>query len=164
MTLIVGTSKHHRPFNLLSVPHPDHICMSTVFSIFSLVIEADPNTQLSQRSALSQPAVTYTALTLTTTLIATTTIIWRIVTMGYHINRNRYRNVIEIILESAALYSIVLIVYMPFIVLPNVTDAMPQAVVAQMTVSAGILFHSLSRSHIHAHLLVSLFDRVSHHY
>jgi hypothetical protein len=46
-----------------------------------------------------------------------------------------YGRVIEIVVESALLYSVALIVFLPFLVSKSFDDAYPQAVLAQMTVS-----------------------------
>jgi hypothetical protein len=54
------------------------------------------------------------SLTLATTVLATSLIIYRIVRMGQASGVSRYRKVIELIVESSALYSLSVIFVLPF--------------------------------------------------
>jgi hypothetical protein len=81
-----------------------------------------------------------TALNLATTVLCTAMIIVRIVTMS-QTHGNRYRRIIEIIVESAVIYSIAIIVHMPFPFAENATNAIPFAVLAQVTGIAPTLIY-----------------------
>ncbi|KAJ7465866.1 hypothetical protein FB451DRAFT_173748 [Mycena latifolia] len=87
------------------------------------------------RRAFVDFATPYFTLSLVTTCLATTLIILRIVTMTEPAARKSrgYGRVIEIIVESAVLYSVSLIVFLPFLVAKSFNDGYPEAVVAQMT-------------------------------
>ncbi|KAJ6575770.1 hypothetical protein DFH09DRAFT_1455262 [Mycena vulgaris] len=71
-------------------------------------------------------------MSLVTTLIATFFIILRIVTMTEG-NLRGYGRVIEIVVESAALYCVVLIIFLPFLALGLTEDGYPEAVLVQVT-------------------------------
>ncbi|KAJ7643222.1 hypothetical protein B0H17DRAFT_1104685 [Mycena rosella] len=87
------------------------------------------------RAAFVDFATPYFALSLVTTSLATILIVFRIMTMSEPATRKSkgYGKLIEIIVESAALYSVALIVFLPFLVQKSNDDAYPQAVLAQMT-------------------------------
>ncbi|KAJ7853914.1 hypothetical protein B0H13DRAFT_2358726 [Mycena leptocephala] len=80
-------------------------------------------------------ATPYFALTLATTSLATLLIIFRIFTMTDSATRKSrgYARVIEVVVESALLYSISLIVYLPFLVTDSYNNGYPHAVLAQIT-------------------------------
>jgi hypothetical protein len=54
------------------------------------------------------------SLTLATTVLATSLIIFQIVRMGQAVDISRYRKVIELVVESSALYSLSVIFVLPF--------------------------------------------------
>jgi hypothetical protein len=54
------------------------------------------------------------SLTLATTVLATSLIIFRIVRMGQTSGISRYRKVVELVIESSALYSLSVIFVLPF--------------------------------------------------
>ncbi|KAK0494396.1 hypothetical protein EDD18DRAFT_1176735 [Armillaria luteobubalina] len=75
------------------------------------------------------------SLTLTTTLLCTLLIIYRIVTVagGKHgAGLRSYRGVVEIIVESAALYSVSTVVYMAFVARDELTGAYPNVITASI--------------------------------
>ncbi len=77
------------------------------------------------------------SLTLATTLLCTLLIIYRIVTVagGKHgAGLRSYRGVVEVIVESAALYSISTIVYMAFVARDELTGAYPNVITASIKV------------------------------
>ncbi|KAJ7068597.1 hypothetical protein C8F01DRAFT_615831 [Mycena amicta] len=83
-------------------------------------------------------ATPYFGLSLGTTLLCTLLIILRIVLvtrMTRESSLNGYGAVIEMVVESAALYSATLIAYLVFLVMKTFQDGYPQAILAQM---AGI--------------------------
>ncbi|KAF7344824.1 hypothetical protein MVEN_01643700 [Mycena venus] len=77
----------------------------------------------------------YFALSLVTTCLATLLIILRIITLSDQPTRKSrgYNLVIEIIVESALLYSVAMAVYLPLLVRPSSNYRYAQAVVAQVT-------------------------------
>ncbi|KAJ7152717.1 hypothetical protein C8R43DRAFT_842260, partial [Mycena crocata] len=80
-------------------------------------------------------ATPYFSLSLATTLLSTLLMILRIVVVtriGGGTLRG-YGQVIELIVESAILYSLTLIVFLPLLVDHAFTHAYPQAILAQMT-------------------------------
>ncbi|KAJ7751520.1 hypothetical protein DFH07DRAFT_826319 [Mycena maculata] len=93
------------------------------------------------RSSFVDFATPYFGLSLATTCLASFLIIVRIITMTEGATRNSrgYGHIIEIVVESAALYSVSLIVFLPFLVSGSFADGYPEAVVAQMTGMAPTL-------------------------
>ncbi|KAJ7459259.1 hypothetical protein FB451DRAFT_1182284 [Mycena latifolia] len=80
-------------------------------------------------------ATPYFSLSLVTTCLATVLIIFRIITMTEPATRRSrgYGRVVEIIVESALLYSVTLIIFLPLLVTASADDGYAQAVLAQMT-------------------------------
>ncbi|KAJ7445861.1 hypothetical protein FB451DRAFT_1567985 [Mycena latifolia] len=87
------------------------------------------------RNSFIDFATPYFILSLVTTCLATILIIFRIITMTEPAARKSrgYGRVIEIVVESAVLYSVSLIIFLPFLVSGSYDDGYPQAVVIQMT-------------------------------
>ncbi|KAJ6585768.1 hypothetical protein B0H19DRAFT_1059956 [Mycena capillaripes] len=79
-------------------------------------------------------ATPYFALSLVNTCLATLLIIFRIITMNdRNLTSRSYNGVIEIIVESALLYSIAMVILLPLLVTESPNDVYAQAVVAQIT-------------------------------
>ncbi|KAJ7629081.1 hypothetical protein FB45DRAFT_919950, partial [Roridomyces roridus] len=81
-------------------------------------------------------ATSYMSLSLVTTSLSTILIIYRILMMTARSTRHArgYTRVIEVMVESALLYSVALIVYLPYFTnLNTANDVYPNGVVAQMT-------------------------------
>ncbi|KAJ7864629.1 hypothetical protein B0H14DRAFT_3603088 [Mycena olivaceomarginata] len=80
-------------------------------------------------------ATPYFALSLITTCLATLLIIFRILTMTDHTTRQSrgYSRVIEVVVESALLYSVAMAIFLPLLVRNSSNDAYAQAVVGQVT-------------------------------
>ncbi|KAJ7722634.1 hypothetical protein B0H16DRAFT_348678 [Mycena metata] len=80
-------------------------------------------------------ATPYFSLSLATTLMATISIIARIVIVTRRAGKTLrgYGEIIEITVESAMLYSVTLIVFLPLLVEHSFNDGYPEAVLAQMT-------------------------------
>jgi hypothetical protein len=89
-------------------------------------------------------ATPYFSLSLVTTCLSTLLIIFRIITMTERTTRKSrgYSRVIEIIVESALLYSIAMAIFLPLLVTDSSNDAYAQAVVGQITVRLQFLLHS----------------------
>ncbi|KAJ7174397.1 hypothetical protein C8R46DRAFT_1214608 [Mycena filopes] len=93
------------------------------------------------RTSFVDFATPYFGLSLATTCLTTGLIIVRIFTMteGTANFYKDYGRVIEIVVESAVLYSVTLIVFLPFLVRGSYDDGYVQAIVAQMTGMAPTL-------------------------
>jgi hypothetical protein len=106
----------------------------------SAAFQIDPNSNLSTDdfNKFAKFSAVYFGLSLGSTTISTGLIVYRIVAVardtGFHLESS-YRKVLEIIVESAFLYSIMLIIYVPFLVRDDFSDAYPQAVLTSMIVS-----------------------------
>jgi hypothetical protein len=107
-----------------------------VFSGISLYIQAVPETSLLDAgAAFTNSALVYFSLSLATTIISTLLIIARIIYIGLRSNTlSRYSVVIEMIVESALLYSVNLSIFLPLLVRPDFLSGFPQSTLAQITV------------------------------
>jgi hypothetical protein len=87
-----------------------------VFGIMCLYWQLQPaRTTLLEN--VQRPAIAYFALSFTTTVLSTILIITRIAIVGRIPGVSTHRKVIEMVVESAALYSLALTLYVPFYVL-----------------------------------------------
>ncbi|KAJ7884572.1 hypothetical protein B0H14DRAFT_2339083, partial [Mycena olivaceomarginata] len=89
----------------------------------------------SRQDKVHRFATPYFSLSLVTTCLSTLLIIFRIITMTERTTRKSrgYSRVIEIIVESALLYSIAMAIFLPLLVTDSSNDAYAQAVVGQIT-------------------------------
>ena len=88
--------------------------------------------------------IVFYALALPTTIICTTLIVYRLSTASktansLHFMPNPYLNVIEILVESSALYVGVLAIFMVFEATNSPYNRYPQAVLESVTVSVRLL-------------------------
>ena len=67
-------------------------------------------------SQIGNMTIAIYSLTLATTVLATSLIVIRIVRMGQATDVSQYRKVIELVVESSALYSLSVIFVLPFLV------------------------------------------------
>ncbi|KAF8918445.1 hypothetical protein CPB85DRAFT_84744 [Mucidula mucida] len=83
--------------------------------------------------------VAYFSTSLATTLICTSLIVFRISTVGhgagYAVSLKSYKGIIEIVVESAALYAVSLIIFMAFLARDDPRNVYPQAILIS---SSGI--------------------------
>jgi hypothetical protein len=88
------------------------------------------------RNKFVEFSIAYFALSLVTTCIATLLIIFRIIALSDQTTRKSrgYSRVIEIVVESALLYSVAMAISLPLLVRQSSNSAYGQAVVAQVTV------------------------------
>ncbi|KAJ7087079.1 hypothetical protein C8R44DRAFT_893246 [Mycena epipterygia] len=128
----------NRNFKIVIIPILCTIA-GAVLGFLSIATEAQfilhPNLN---RETFADFATPYFILSLVTTLTATLLIILRILTMTEGRGRG-YSRVIEIIVESAALYCIVLIIFLPFLIRGSDNDGYPQVILAQVTGMAPTL-------------------------
>ncbi|KAF7372818.1 hypothetical protein MSAN_00487800 [Mycena sanguinolenta] len=82
------------------------------------------------RSSFVDFSTPYFALSLVTTCLSTILVIWRIISITESSTRTSkgYGRVIEVVVESAILYSVSLVVFLPFLVKGSTNDGYPQAV------------------------------------
>ncbi|KAJ6501003.1 hypothetical protein DFH09DRAFT_1444763 [Mycena vulgaris] len=87
------------------------------------------------RNSFIDFATPYFSLSLATTCLAIILIILRIINMTEPSTRRAmgYGRVVEMVVESAMLYSVTLIIFLPLLVTESSNDGYAQAVVAQMT-------------------------------
>lgn len=71
------------------------------------------------------------ALALSTTGLVTLLIVFRVVSMG---SLRRYRGIVEVIVESAAVYSAALIVFIRFVLSPTLWAIIPEMILSQLAV------------------------------
>jgi hypothetical protein len=81
--------------------------------IYAVYRQAVP---LTVDSVTADPSTIFFILSLVTTVLTTLLIVFRIATLGLFTKDSPYRNIIEIVVESAALYSIILILFIPLYV------------------------------------------------
>ncbi|KAJ3564189.1 hypothetical protein NP233_g8453 [Leucocoprinus birnbaumii] len=110
--------------------------VGTVFCALSVMSQIQPQDPYmpSNRTKFTNSGIVYFSLSLVSSVISTTLIIYRIIAVsrGARI-AHTYRGIIEIISESAALYAIVLIVFLPMFVMKNFTQGYAQAILVPIT-------------------------------
>ncbi|KAI0317496.1 hypothetical protein OF83DRAFT_1120947 [Amylostereum chailletii] len=114
------------------------VCSTLVgiaFCIISLFAQSKPGAQLAtHRNAFVHSAVIFFSLSLATTLLVTISVLYRVFSLKRGRSgqwKDRFYN--EAIVESALLYSLNLIIFLPFLVRDDFNDAYPQAILAQTT-------------------------------
>jgi hypothetical protein len=111
------------------------------FCVLSLVSQDVPQVQyVGGLSKTDQPAVAYFASSLVTTVTTTLLIVFRIVYLTWGDIR-KYHAILEIVIESAAAYSLLLVVTLPFTIQNNLNGGYPQAMLGPVAV--GKPFSSL---------------------
>jgi hypothetical protein len=105
--------------------------------IWNLYQQSQP---FSADNVTADPATIYLALSLVCTVMTTFLIVFRIVRLGSFANSSPHKNVIEIVVESALLYSLALILFLPLYVQVdlhlNFMSEYLKRVVVGMTVSS----------------------------
>lgn len=135
LSTLVGIGQYfvalHSPIELTS--------SSQVFCAFSITQQSGVNlSSITNSTAVVNWATPYFSTTLVTTVVTTSLIVFRIWSVNRANKRVRggYRGVIEVVIESAALYSLNLVIYLPYLVGKNPRCAFAQAALAQITVRA----------------------------
>ncbi|KAK0214298.1 hypothetical protein IW262DRAFT_1514299 [Armillaria fumosa] len=131
----------------------------TIFDILFLIQELTPLTDAQGKPVTPWGSdsinwgIAYYSMTLSTTVICTTLIVYRLARASMtgrslHFAPNPYHQVMEIMVESAALYVVSLVVYIPFIATNSPYSNYPQVVLASITGIAPtlILLRAASRS------------------
>lgn len=119
---------------------------ATVFDVIFLVQELTPLTDTQGNSVTPWGSdsinwgVAYYSMTLSTTVICTVLIVYRLTRANMAVKSlrlapNPYHQVVEVVVESAALYVIALAVYIPFIATNSPYSIYPQVFLASLTVS-----------------------------
>ncbi|KAK0200702.1 hypothetical protein DFS33DRAFT_1070024 [Desarmillaria ectypa] len=131
---ISGTSKIDTRIVFTELIH--YLLVFDVISIYHVV--ADTTQSQSDSSPYADRidwALLALSLTLATTLLCTLLIVYRIVTVagGKHgAGLRSYRGVVEVIVESAALYSVSTVVFMAFVARNELTGAYPNVITASI--------------------------------
>ncbi|THU87174.1 hypothetical protein K435DRAFT_970009 [Dendrothele bispora CBS 962.96] len=102
------------PFILSSYPPPFSHSIYIAFGIQYIWLATNPS-ELVSLKRIDVDSGTYYGATLANTVVSTILIIWRIHSIGGTEGVAKYWHVLGMVVESAALYSIVLIIYMPFV-------------------------------------------------
>jgi hypothetical protein len=63
------------------------------------------------------------------TILSTLLIAGRIFYLGGKPGLSKYRHVVEIVVESAALYAIIVIIYLPYLLITDIMAAMPVCII-----------------------------------
>ncbi|KAK0466641.1 hypothetical protein IW261DRAFT_1613127 [Armillaria novae-zelandiae] len=147
-----------RNWRIIVLPSICTLC-GTVFDVCFLVQELTPLTDPEGKpvtpwgSNAINWGVAYYSMTLSTTVICTTLIVFRLTQASRAGNflpfvQNPYHKVMEIMVESAALYVVALAIYIPFIATNSPYSNYPQVVLASVTgiAPALILLRVASRS------------------
>ncbi len=120
-----------------------------VFDLFFLIQELAPSTGSQEQSVTPWGSnsinwgIAYYSMTLSTTIICTMLMVYRLARASMTRRSlcfapNPYNRVMEIMVESAALYVVALAVFIPFIATNSPYSNYPQVVLASVTVSLGI--------------------------
>ena len=111
----------------------------TAFCIMASVFQIDPsNLSLAARQKFARFTAVYFCLSFASTVISTFLTVYRIITIARETDfysQSSYRKIVEVIVESAALYSLILIIYLPFLIHGGFIDAYTQAVLTCTMVS-----------------------------
>ncbi|KAK0439683.1 uncharacterized protein EV420DRAFT_1486208 [Desarmillaria tabescens] len=147
-----------RNWRIIVLPSICTLC-GTIFDIFFLVQELTPLTDQQGKPVTPWGSdsinwgVAYYSTTLSTTIICTALIVFRLIRANrtgksLRFAPNPYHKVMEIMVESAALYVVALAVYIPFIATNSPYSNYPQVVLASVTGIAPtlILLRVASRS------------------
>ncbi len=113
--------------------------MGPVFWVFAVIDQIDPKSGLSSAdwNKFARPAMIYFVLGLANTAYSTLMIVYRILSVsretGFKVS-SASRRAMEIVIESAALYCLVLVIYLPLLVRDDFIDGYPQAILVAVTV------------------------------
>ena len=103
------------------------------------VFQVDPsNLSLAARHKFAKFAAVYFCLSFASTVISTFLTAYRIIAIARETDfysQSSYRKIVEIIVESAALYSLILIIYLPFLLNGSFNNGYVQALVICTMVS-----------------------------
>lgn len=110
-----------------------------VFCAFSLMYQISPQARdrlsPANRTKFTDFGIIYLSLSLASTVLSTLLIIYRIVSVTRQtLMTNRYKGIIEIIAESAAIYAVTLIIFLPFFARKDFTQGYAQAILVPITV------------------------------
>ncbi|KAK0439482.1 uncharacterized protein EV420DRAFT_1583481 [Desarmillaria tabescens] len=132
-----------RNWRVIVLPSICTIC-GILFDVFFLIQELTPFT--GSQGGSSTPwgstsikwGVAYYSMTLSTTIICTVLIVYRLVqarttSLSLSVPANPYHRVMEVMVESAVLYVIALVVYIPFIATDNPYSLYPQVFLVSVT-------------------------------
>ena len=109
------------------------------FCIMAAVFQVHPSSlSLADINKFRNFTAVYFSLSLASTVISTFLTAYRIITIARETDfytQSSYRKIVEIVVESAALYSLILIIYLPLLVSGGVSDQYAQGVLICVMVS-----------------------------
>jgi hypothetical protein len=104
-----------------------------------LIIYAHELLPLANAALASKAGTVFYSFIPCSTIVSTPLIAGRILYLGGQPGLSKYRHVVEIVVESAALYTLVVMIYLPYIVITDLMTSMPvyiiQPVWVHITVS-----------------------------
>jgi hypothetical protein len=120
-------------------------CHSIAFGIVLIVFAHEPP-QLVNNALASKIGTVYYSLLLCTTVVCTLLIAGRIFYLGGKPGLSKYWHVVEVVVESAALYAIVLIIYLPYIVITDLIASMPVYIIqgVLIPITVGVSLHNIT--------------------
>ncbi|KAK0439685.1 uncharacterized protein EV420DRAFT_1486209 [Desarmillaria tabescens] len=136
--------------------HNSNCSLFQVFDVFFLIQELTPFTGSQGDSATLWGSnsitwgVAYYSMTLSTTIICTVLIVYKLVqarttSLSLSVPANPYHRVMEIMVESAVLYVVTLVVYILFIAMDNPYSLYPQVVLVSVTGKFSLNFRRALR-------------------
>ncbi|KAJ3557030.1 hypothetical protein NP233_g11841 [Leucocoprinus birnbaumii] len=116
------------------------VLSGTAFCIISAIFQIEPNVLSSSNfNRFAQFSLIYFIFSLASMTISTALMVYRIISVGpstgFHLEKG-YRKVVEIIVESAALYCIALVIFLPFLVRDDFSSGYSEAVLNSATAIA----------------------------
>lgn len=113
------------------------VVTGTAFCILGAIYQIEPNVlSTSHFNKFAEFLMIYFIFSLASMTISTTLMIYRIAAVGritgFHLE-NTYRKVAEIIVESAALYCMALVIYLPFLVRDDFSSGYSEAILSTIT-------------------------------
>jgi len=109
------------------------------FCIMASVFQIDPsNLSLAARKKFARFTAVYFCLSFASTVISTFLTAYRIITISRETDfysQSSYRKIVEVVVESAALYSLILVIYLPFLFHGGFTNGYIQALLTCTMVS-----------------------------
>jgi len=111
----------------------------TAFCIMAAVFQVHPSSfSIADINKFRNFTAVYFSLSLASTVISTFLTAYRIITIARETDfytQSSYRKIVEIVVESAALYSLILIIYLPLLVSGGVSDQYAQGILICVMVS-----------------------------
>jgi len=142
MYSILARRRRHRFVSLFRFTVLLAYSSPAAFCIMASVFQVDQsNVSLAAHEKFRSFTAVYFCLSFASTVISTFLTAYRIITIARETDfysQSSYRKIVEIVVESAALYSLILIIYLPFLIRGSFNDGYIQAVLTCTMVSLNI--------------------------